>query len=427
MLGAGATGGQHPAGTADLPLPEISPQLHPQYRTLLEESLRVTTQLVEAFPADAQAVAALALLHNLAHDEAGEAACWQRCLELEGAGPQAYEHLARRAADRGDYQRAEALAREALAENPAQTVLVSLLAEALMSQGRLEESVRLLEDHAAAHPSPPAIFVLLGQLYLQRQEYRSAKAQFEKALMLNFHSAPAHLGLATACARLGDAAGAARHRAEFERLNRQEDQAARAGLETMSDENVVPPCVAQIMVIAGNVYFAHGQSERAEKRLLRAAELDPANTACRQMLAEIYSQFGRLEDAAQIVEQLRDLEPWNLAHRKNLGILQARMNRTDAAEATFREVCAIAPDKSLGYAGLAELFLRADVHLSEARELAAAAVRLEPTAWHYFILGAICEQEGDEAAARAALERAAALEPDNPRYKTFDEATRRKP
>jgi hypothetical protein len=46
----------------------------------------------------------------------------------------------------------------------------------------------------------------------------------------------------------------------------------------------------------------------------------------------------------------------------------------------------------VGYAGLAELFLRADENLAEAKATTATAVCLEATAWHYFILAAICEK-----------------------------------
>jgi Flp pilus assembly protein TadD len=180
------------------------------------------------------------------------------------------------------------------------------------------------------------------------------------------------------------------------------------------------------MGIAGKVYLAHGRWELAEAHLIRAAELNPSDTECREALAGLYDEAGRLEEAAHIVEQLRDLEPWNLAHRRNLGILEARMNDWEAAEATFRELCAIAPDRAVGYAGLAELCLRADKALPEAETLAATAVRLEPTAWHYFILAAICEKEGDVARARQALEQALALDPGNARYKAMYESTRRK-
>ncbi len=418
---------QSPSEIAGLPVPNLSPDLHPQYRALVEESGQVACQLAESFPTDAWAVAALALLHNLAHDEAGEVKCWRRCLELEAGFSSAYHHLALRAMDRGEHERAEALLREALKGDPSHAEFAGLLAEALLSQGRLEESVEVLERHVATNPASPATLLLLGQLYLQAKENEKAKAQFERTLLLDPGSARAYHGLASACARLGNQAEADRYRAKFEELRSEEDEVVRGTKEVLSDEYVVPRCIAGIMGIAGKVYLAHGRLELAEEHLIRAAELDPADTECREALAGLYDQAGRLEEAARIVEDLQDLEPWNLAHRRNLGILEARMNDLEAAEATFRELCAIAPDRAVGYAGLAELSLRTEKTLPEAQALAATAVRLEPTAWHYFILAAIREKEGDYAGARQALEQAMALDPENPRYRALYESTRRKP
>jgi Flp pilus assembly protein TadD len=402
---------------AGLPVPKPAADLHPQYRALVEESAEVACQLVESFPSDAWAVAALASLHNLAHDDAAEATCWQRCLALEAGFSPAYHHLALRAMDRGEYERAEALLREALSRDPSNAEFAGLLAEALMNQGRLEESIEVLERLAAANTASPENLLFLGQMYLQTKENEKAKARFERALALEPGSARAYSGLATACARLGDQAEAERYRARVEELKSREDRAARGNKEALSDARVVPPCVAKILGIAGKVYLAHGQFGPAEEHLLRAAELDPSNPEFLEALAGLYDQVGRLGDAARVVEQIQDLEPWNLVHRRNLGILQARMNEPEAAEATFRELCAIAPDRAVGYAGLAELFLRAGEKLAEAKVLAATAVRLEPTAWHYFILAAICEKSGDDAGSRKAMERAAALDPGNPRYR----------
>ena len=69
---------------------------------------------MQSFPSDAQAVAALALVHNLAHDDAGEVACWQKCLELDRKFLMAYSNLARRATEKGEYEKAETLLREAI-------------------------------------------------------------------------------------------------------------------------------------------------------------------------------------------------------------------------------------------------------------------------------------------------------------------------
>jgi len=63
--------------------------------------------------------------------------------------------------------------------------------------------------------------------------------------------------------------------------------------------------------------------------------------------------------------------------------------------------------------------------LSDAKELATKAVELEPLAKNYFLPGSICHRMEDLAAARAAIEQAAALEPGNPQYRQAYELVRR--
>lgn len=412
---------------ARLPAPNFAPDLHPDYRALLEEAEGVVRQLLRSFPQDARAVAALARLHNLAHDEQAEDTCWQRCLELDREYSQAYHRLAVRAIDRGEYQRGESLLRDVVAIDPSNAALANLLARSLMSQSRLDEAVKVLEDYIATNTASPATFLLLAQMYLQLRDDEKAHANLKKTLSLDPESTQAYVGLISVCSRLNKKAEAERYRAQFEQLQAHQDQAARKkAKEMLKDAYVVPQCTAEILAVAGKVYLTHGQIEIAEEHLMRAAELDPSNTQCREGLAGLYEQAGRLEDAVRIIEELRDLESWNVTHRRNLGILQARMNRFDEAEATFREICAVAPNQGVGYACLAELLFQSAPRLAEARDFAAMAVRLEPVAQHFFIAAAICERQGDTAAARSALERAMALEPENPRHKALREAIGKK-
>jgi tetratricopeptide (TPR) repeat protein len=204
------------------------------------------------------------------------------------------------------------------------------------------------------------------------------------------------------------------------RLNRLENQARRKQLvedgDRRGDPTLAPKFAAEILTRAAAVYGAHERKDLAERHLRRAAELCPGDTACRAALAELYGADGRIAEALAVVEELRQIEPQNVSHLKNVGILQGRLGRWEAAQKTFKDLCAIAPDIAVGYAGLAEAYLRAGQELPLARLLAAKAAALEPSAWNFFILGTICERLGDPDAAKSALKKAMALDPGNPRY-----------
>ncbi len=406
---------------AGLPVPNVAPDLHPQYRALLEEAKEVACRVVEAHPTEVRAVAVLAQLHNLAHDDAGEVACWQRCLELDRNFVMAYSSLATRAANKGEHQQAEDLLRKAIEVTGASLEFAELLASVLADQGRFQEAARVLEESLARQPPTVRAIVKLGEAYLKLKEFQKAKEQFQKAIQIDGSSTRAYHGLAQVSARLGAVEEAEKYRAEVARLKQLEDRAGRKQLDETrlqrGDQRAAPQYVAQILTMAAAVYRLHQQADDAEQNLRRAAELSPDDTACRAALADLRSAAGRLEEALAIIEELRRIEPRNLTHLRSLGILQGRLGRWDAAQRTFRELCALAPDRAVGYAGLAESYLRIGKELPLAKTLAAKAIGLDPSAWNHFILAAICEQLGDLDASRSALQKAIALDPDNPRYR----------
>jgi len=402
---------------AGLPVPRVAFDGYPQHRALLEELAQVAGRMVRSFPTDASAVAALAMVHNLAHDDAGEVACWRRCLELDPAFLPAYSNLSTRAANKGEYQEAEVLLREAMRLPGASPSFSELLATVLMSEGKSQEAAQTLENAMADRPPAARTLVQLGEVYLQLKEYQKAKTQFERAIQIDRSSSRAYHGLARACDRLKATQEAEKCRAEFARLKKAEDQAARTGIDKIADQRVVPDRAAQILTTAANVYSSQLQFDTAERYLKQAAGLSPDDVTCRAALAELYGTQGRLEEALAAVEELRRIEPRNLVHARSLGILQGRLGRWESAETTFRDLCALAPARAVGYAGLAESFLRTGKQLPLARTLAAKAAGLDPSAWNHFILAAICEQQGDRSAARKALEKAIFLDPGNSQYR----------
>ena len=235
-----------------------------------------------------------------------------------------------------------------------------------------------MENALAGRSATLETCVQLGEVYLRLNEFQKAKDQFQKVIHVDGASARAYHGLIQAAARLGEAQEAEKYQAELARLKKSEDQANRKGREQITDERIVPGLAAQILTMAARVYRSHRQADVAEQQLRRAAELDPRDVACRAVLADLYNEQQRLEEALGIVEELRQLEPRNLAHLKALGIVQGRLGRWDAAQKTFEELRVLAPDRAVGYAGLAEGYLRTGKDLPRARALATTAAKLEP-------------------------------------------------
>ena len=120
--------------------------------------------------------------------------------------------------------------------------------------------------------------------------------------------------------------------------------------------------------------------------------------------ADRYLQQGNLSRAEQLRRRAVQLDPDDFQYHVGLGVLYAQSARLREAERHFRTAITLAPHQSEGYQNLAKVFLAQQVHLPEARELAAKAVRICPTAPNYFLLARACSETGDTANALKAME-----------------------
>jgi Flp pilus assembly protein TadD len=94
---------------------------------------------------------------------------------------------------------------------------------------------------------------------------------------------------------------------------------------------------------AGILYYEGNQQQTAEKHWLRAVELDPANTGCREELATLYQQNGRNEEALQMCEQLIQIAPGNPQYHMCAGTLLVRMNRIEDALLAVKKAIELEP------------------------------------------------------------------------------------
>jgi tetratricopeptide (TPR) repeat protein len=86
----------------------------------------------------------------------------------------------------------------------------------------------------------------------------------------------------------------------------------------------------------------------------------------------------------------------------------------------------LAPNVAAGYRALAKFYLNTKRQSARARELAMAAVKLEPVADSYFVLGWASASNNKLSEARAALSRAIKLDPDNKTYRQLYELVQKR-
>ena len=175
------------------------------------------------------------------------------------------------------FDRAEAIAREALKGNPDQPRMVRLRAQALLKSGKGAEATKLLEDGMAKQPESRDYVIGLADLYTELKRTDDAVRVLEQARKA-----------------FGD------------------------------DETIV-------MRIA-SAYEGGGRLAEAEKELRKLIADDPLNASAMNSLSYMLADRGlRLAEAIELAERAVKIEPGNPAYLDTLGWALFKQGRTDEA------------------------------------------------------------------------------------------------
>ena len=384
---------------------------------LRKEQLEVASRLLADFSNDTNA----AFLMGMAYFEQGNVVdaeeYLQKSLDFLPNRADACDHLGRIALLKGEYERALALFRRALENDPATPGIHFRIAKAHVFLGNFKEAVLELQKDIEIFPDAGESYFLLGETYQQLKEYQKAKENFEAVIRIRPDYTKGYYGLATVCARLGLKDESTESQQKFKQLDAEDRKAGRHWRQVLEPLMVTRRSVAHTHTDIGRVYHEHGYLDKAEQLWKKAATLDPNNVECRFHLSALYLQNRKFPDALKLYEQIAGIDPNNGVAYFFMGNINAPINRVDDAEKAYRKVLEVASKRSDGYRALAQLYLQNNRNLPEAKNLASKAVELEPAGLNYFVLAAACDKNGDRAGALSAIERAIELEPDNQQYR----------
>ena len=396
--------------TIQLPVPAMGDTAD----DLRKELLQLSAELRERFPRVPEALHVVAQLHANFHMVAEAEQLWQQCIELAPAQPGPYVGLATAAMELGKDEDAAETLRRARAAGCSSEELYIQLAAALTKLGELEDAASVLREGVAAFPRSAESWFQLGQTRIQLGQFADAEAALLKARAQGYASEKVLLSLATACARQGKAEAAAKYREEFNQRKAASVSAERPPFQVRYDADMRRVALTT-MCQAGAIYDRQGDTVAAERLFLRGFALDPRHTTVCHELISLYRRQGRIADARLVQRRLVEAEPLNVVHYVNLASLSSQLGDHRVAEAALKQVVTLRPELPVGYAGLAQLYLRTG-QSDKARWFAEAALRLEPTTREeafqtYMALAMACRQMGDAAAAEAALRQAEKLAP----------------
>ena len=386
---------------------------------LKKSAVTAAREVAEAYPDDPLTYALLgAAFYNNGQSE-DAARHLKKCLELRPALLDAYEILARIAYEKGETEEAIRLCQEALKHGKATTEILNRLGRSCIDLGKTDDAIRALQQAVNLPRATAESSYLLGQAWMQGGEFANAKEAFLRATALVPDHTQAYFGLFTACQRLGQTDEAMKFRDQFQKLEEIDRKALteRSGQEdTLAGLPQVRETTARTFFGVAQVYLAHKRASEGAGLLRKCAALAPESPSYRAALEQFYIEQKAPAEGVKVFEGLATEQPGNGLNYFFLGRLQAFQNQIDAAERSFGKVQELAPSWAEGYRVLADLHLRTNRKLDQARVLARKAVELEPTAAHYYILAAACDKNKDRPGAIEAMEKAVALDPGEKRY-----------
>jgi tetratricopeptide (TPR) repeat protein len=377
------------------------------------------------FPTTAEFAFRLGLIESARGDLPKAETCLVQALTLAPGQPAATLALAGLHLRRNDTTAAAALLTPFLEQNPQSNAGRLLLVETHRRAGRWDAAIALSRQLESEAPDDPSLPILSGQLLALAGHTPEARERFARALALK----PGFIPALEQLSALDLAAG---------RREDAEERVAAALRET--------PAMPGLYRLQARLRLAARDVAGAETALLHAIDLDPRDATAYTLLAKIYQQTGRLpgalalarvatahsprdpeallvaavvkdatgdpDGAREAYEQVLALDPRCLTALNNLACLQeAYYHNLDLAlelaqRARQAAVNSPAIADTLGWILYQKGYYNRA--LGPALEAAAGLPGSGPTQYH---LGLTRYMLGDEAGARAALERALGLQP----------------
>jgi tetratricopeptide (TPR) repeat protein len=386
-------------------------------QSLEEETLDAARRLLTDFPDQPEPLGLMGTACSKLGRQAEAATWYRRSLDLNPNRAQAHYMMGEAAIERGEFELAEEWCRKALAIEPRLPGVNGRLGQVLMELGRPEEAVAALETEVRLSPHAVGEAFSLGQAYMELKQYEKAVAHLERAHRGMPRNPRPCYALATAYARLKQRDKAREYNEMFRERQAAKDRDKWERRKDDMDLISMSRVAADIHIGAGQVYAEKGRPEDAEEHWRRAAFLDKNNAQCRHLLSQMYSRRQQWPEALARCREIQRIAPENAVNHLNTGVALAYLSKLDESEQAVRHALRLNPRLVPAYHSLLQVLTHGGRKLPEAKAVAERLVGVEPKAENYVLLGNLCQQTGDRAGARAALEQAARLAPGNPEIK----------
>jgi tetratricopeptide (TPR) repeat protein len=180
---------------------------------------------------------------------------------------------------RNEHEKAEAVLRGMLKEDPDNEPAIEQLTQLLLDEGKAQEAIALLEEVTARSPSP-AMLDLLGDAYTQTHDLGKAETAYRKAVELD----PSELS----------------HQRGLGQTLMAEEKYPEA-LEVYQKLTEMMPDDADVYLRMAQIYREMHQLGKAEDNLVKARQFAPGSLEVMYNEAMLYQAQGRNEDAIRVL------------------------------------------------------------------------------------------------------------------------------
>jgi protein O-GlcNAc transferase len=419
FAGCASVFGQINAGKDSAPLDLAA--IKAEADKLRSEQLAIGAKLLKEFPNDFEALRIMGFVYSSQGDREKMAQCWRKCAELQPNRADVQDQLGRYESQNQSHDKAIEHWQRALAIDAKLPGAHRQIGEALLQSGKPEDAktylrraIEIVSDDSEAH-------YLLGEVHYQLRDFQPAKQNYARAVELQPTHKQAYYGLIKTCGQLGERDEAAKYSQKFQQLQSATYAADQEYRQRFDDLQKMHEEVAVTCTDAGRLYAGNERLTQAELLWKRACELDRDNPASRKLLGTLYLGQRKAREALEQFKELARLEPAEPDHFQQLGFLEARLGNLAAAERYFKRMLALAPKNAAGYRSLAKFYLNTKREPKRAAQLATTAVKLEPIADSYFVLGWSHAVNGRRDEAAAALQKAREMDPKNATYRQLHE------
>jgi tetratricopeptide (TPR) repeat protein len=202
-------------------------------------------------------------------------------------------------------------------KDPNELAYVLARSEMLVSAGRQDEALRLLQEKVVFFENSAVIRDAVGQLLMQKHKYTEASDMLRQASILGTGDPTITEHLAIALYFAGKYSEAIE---PLQKLLKQDAYAKRADL----------------LLVLGRSQLELGKAREARATLEKAAQLDESNAAVYLSLARTAMQLNDYRRAETSLKRAQALEPENSEVRLMVGYLRLKQNRLDEALASFQ-------------------------------------------------------------------------------------------